>query len=104
MHAPRPWWEKLLIFLVLCALAMLTGALLGKYKVSEDKMNWGSLLPFVLLIGLELKTGRLFIGRSWNIAIATRGQHPHFYWTVITIEIGVFILGIYRFSQLFPLW
>jgi hypothetical protein len=94
----------LLIFLVLCGLAMLTGALLGKYRVSEDKMNWGSLLPLALLIGLELTTGHLVIGRSWNTTVATREQHPRFYWTVVTIETGVFIFGIYRFSQLFPLW
>jgi hypothetical protein len=90
-----PSWEKVLAFAALLALAALVGALLGIYGVSEDKLIWGCLIPIALLVGAELKTGRLVIGRSWDTVIATRDKSPRVYWTVIVVETAFFLLVIY---------
>ena len=90
-----PSWEKILAFAALLALAALVGALLGIHGVSKDKLSWGCLIPFALLIGAELKTGKLVIGRSWDTVIATRDESPRVYWTVLGVESVFFLLVIY---------
>ena len=93
-----PPWEKVLAFAALLALAAMVGALLGIYEVSEDKLIWGCLIPFAVLIGAELKTGKLVIGRSWDTVIATRDKSPRIFWTVLGVESLIFLLVIYRLA------
>jgi hypothetical protein len=95
MHLPTSSWGKILAFVVLLAFAALIGALLGVYRVGEDKLEYGGLIPFALLIGIQLKTSRLVIGRSWNTVIATRDDNPRVYWTVLGVESALFLLVIY---------
>jgi len=99
MHLPKSWWGKVLAFFLLISLAALTGALLGKFNV-VDKYGFGMMIMPVLYVGIQLKTGMLVVGRSWNMVITTRDRRPQLYWTVISIEIVVFVTlfvrGIYQ--------
>jgi len=53
MYFPRSPLGKALAFVALLAVAMLVGALLGKYRVSEDELQWGGLIPFALYLGIQ---------------------------------------------------
>ena len=88
-------WGKILAFIALLALALLVGAALGKYRVDEDKLEFGCLIPLVLYIGLQLKTGLLVIGRSWDTVAATRDKNPRIFWTVLGVEGALFTLVLY---------
>jgi hypothetical protein len=98
MYLPKSPLGKTLAFVALLAVAMLVGSLLGKYRVSEDKLQWGGLIPFALYLGIQLKTGLLVIGRSWNTAIATRDKRPRIYWTVLGVESVLFLLVVLRLT------
>jgi hypothetical protein len=94
MHQPRSSWGKFLAFVALGALAALVGALLGVHGVTEDQLAIGSVLPAALFIGLQLKTGRLLIGRRWDITLAKRDENPRVFWIVVCVEGALCLLGI----------
>jgi hypothetical protein len=103
MRLPTSPWEKTLVIIALADLAALGGLLLAMYRVSAGKLNWGGLIPLALLIALELKTGHLVIGRSWDVTLATRDTRPRIYWTGVSIEIALFLLGLYALASGRPL-
>jgi hypothetical protein len=96
MHLPKSSWGKLIAFIAFLAFAGLVGALLGAYGVTEDKIAIGCVIPVALFMGLQLKTGRLLIGRSWDTTLATKDESPRVYWIVVSVEAALCILGIYR--------
>ena len=82
-------------FVALSVIAVLVGALLGRHGVPEDKLTIGCVIPAALFIGVQLKTGRLLIGRNWDITLATKDESPRLFWTVVCVEVGLCVLGIY---------
>ena len=95
MRLPTFSWGMLLAFVALLAFAGLVGALLGVHGVIEDKLAIGCVIPAALFIGLQLKTGRLLIGRSWAITLATKDESPRLFWTVVCVEGALCVLGVY---------
>jgi hypothetical protein len=96
MYLPRSPLGKVLAFVALLAFAGLLGALLGAYGVTEEKLEFGCLIPFALYLGIQLKTGLLVIGRSWGTVAATKDKNPRVYWTVLGVESVLFLLVIHR--------
>jgi len=95
MPLPKSPLGKALAFVALLAFAGFLGALLGHYKVSQEKLEFGCLIPVALYVGIQLKSGLLVIGRSWNTVVATRDKNPRIYWAVLAVEIGLFLLIFY---------
>jgi hypothetical protein len=74
------------------------GALLAVLGVTEAQWGYGCIIPIVLYMGIQLKTGMLLIGRSWSVVLTTKDKHPRICWTVVIVESALFLVPIYRLT------
>jgi hypothetical protein len=94
MRLPTSPRGMLLAFVALLVIAGLVGTLLGRHGVTEDKLTIGCVIPAALFIGAQPKTGRLLIGRGWDITLATKDESPRLFWIVVCVEGALCILSV----------
>lgn len=88
---------KLFLFSALLALGTLFVAcvLILEARLGLTTGRIGAPVLAALFIGIQLKTGKLLIGRSWDRVVTTRDGRPTLYWAVVMIEGLTFLAGTF---------